>query len=223
MALKDFLSESLEKIKDSLKEPEGVDVVLLEKASESAPEYIREIIKNREITIPHSIIEAQLKEQVKEVKSTKDGIEIVVNKNQSMMNMDVKVRVVIESINLRKTKLTFLIDKIDLETANDSNFIQKVITPILIPLIKLIIESIIKEQIKNLSNSNITIKEKAFGGNLEMVCDFSNVPHIEKIKQEIPVINKSLVDFVEISEIVHTDNGVLVKFDIIKKEEQQQN
>ena len=71
MALKDFLSESLEKIKDSLKEPEGVDVVLLEKASESAPEYIREIIKNREITIPHSIIEAQLKEQVKEVKSTK--------------------------------------------------------------------------------------------------------------------------------------------------------
>ena len=214
MALKDFLSENLDKIKDSLKEPEKIDEVLLEKASKSAPEYIREIIKNREITIPHSIIEAQLKDKVKEVKSTKDGIEIVVNKNQSVMNMDIKVRVVIQSINLRKTKLNFLIDKIDLETANDSNFIQKVITPILIPLIKLVIESIIKEKITNLSNSNITIKEKVFANNLEMICDFSNFPKIEKIKQEIPIINKSLVDFVEISEIVHTENGVLVKFDI---------
>jgi len=197
--------------------PVGINEETLNKLVPLAPKWVQNIIKNKEVIIPAEIIENKLKNKVKKVDITKDGILITANKQTKLMNIDVSFKIIITSINLKRLNLKFLIRDINIEKSKDANLIQNILTPILIPLSKIIIESIIKEKILNLSNEDILFKESILGENLELVCDFSNVEKAKLIKQKLPIVEKSIAEFVEVSRIEHLDNGVKIKFDIVKE------
>ncbi|WP_456469862.1 hypothetical protein [Caminibacter sp.] len=196
---------------------EGIEEETLNKLVPLAPKWVQNIIKNKEVIIPAEIIENKLKNKVKKVNITKDGILITANKQTKLMNIDVSFKIIITSINLKRLNLKFLIRDINIEKSKDANLIQNILTPILIPLTKIIIESIIKEKILNLSDKDILFKESILGENLELVCDFSNVEKAKLIKQKLPIVEKSMAEFVEVSRIEHLDNGVKIKFDIVKE------
>jgi len=196
--------------------PVEINEETLNKLVPLAPNWAQNIIKNKEVLIPSEIIENKLKNKVKKVDITKDGFLITANKQTKLMNIDVSFKIIITSINLKRLNLKFLIRDINIEKSKDANLIQNILTPILIPLTKIIIESIIKEKILNLSNEDILFKESILGENLELVCDFSNVEKAKLIKQKLPIVEKSIAEFVEVSRIEHLDNGVKIKFDIVK-------
>ena len=197
--------------------PVGINEETLNKLVPLAPKWVQNIIKNKEVIIPAEIIENKLKNKVKKVNITKDGILITANKQTKLMNIDISFKIIITSINLKRLNLKFLIRDINIEKSKDANLIQNILTPILIPLTKIIIESIIKEKILNLSDKDILFKESILGENLELVCDFSNVEKAKLIKQKLPIVEKSMAEFVEVSRIEHLDNGVKIKFDIVKE------
>jgi len=166
MGLFDELKKVAQEKINSYLPPYGIDEETLNKLAPLAPEWAQNIIKNKEILIPAKIIENKLKDKVKKVNILKDGILITTNKQTKLMNVDISFKIIITSINLKRLNLTFLIRDINIEKSKEANFIQNVLTPVLIPLIKIMIESIIKEKILNLSNEDILFKENILGENL---------------------------------------------------------
>jgi len=182
-----------------------------------APAYVTDIVKNKEISIPGKLIQEKLKDKVKNVNIAKDGIIITANNANIFSNIDVSFTFIITSINLKKLTLNFLIKDINIEKSKESNFIQKILTPVLIPIVSVIIENIIKEKILNISNDEIKFQVNEKNNNLEGICDFSNVQNAKLITQKIPIINKSLAELVEVESIEHLDNEIKIKFNIIRE------
>ena len=229
MALNDLLNKAKEVAEKKLTEKVEKVLAEAEKSGEEkekeknnllktflplAPKYIQDIINNKEILISNSIIEKRLKDKVKSINFSNEGIELVVNKENTLINLDVNFKLIIQKINLKKRTFEFFIKDIDIKKADESNFIQGVISVVAIPLVKTLIEGIIQEEILNLSNAELKFTNKFLGKNLEMVCDFSGVEKTKMFFVELPIIKKSFVDIVKIENVYHTDEGVKLGFDV---------
>jgi len=229
MALNDLLNKAKEVAEKKLTEKVEKVLAEAEKSGEEkekernnllntflplAPKYIQDIINNKEILIPNSIIEERLKDKVKSINFSNEGIELVVNKENTLINLDVDFKLIIQKINLKKRTFDFLIKDINIKKADESNFIQGIISSIAIPVVKTLIEGIIQEEIQNLSNAELKFKNRFLGKNLEMVCDFSGVEKTKMFLVELPIIKKSFVDIVKVENVYHTDDCVKLSFDV---------
>jgi len=208
------LNQHLNEFEKSEDEKEEDREKLLKAFLPLAPNYVQDIMNNKNVTIPKKLIEEKLKDDVQEVKVTTKGIELVVNNSSKFTNMNVNFTIVIKSINLRSSKFVFEIKDIKLSKADESTFFQVVGTIIIKPLLTLIIESIVKNKIEELSISDLTFKNKIFGDDMEMVCDFSNLKQLDMLKTKLPIIKKSFVNMVNIDRVTHQEDGLNLGFEV---------
>ena len=208
------LNQHLNEFEKSEDEKEEDREKLLKTFLPLAPTYVQDIMNNKNVTIPKKLIEEKLRDDVQEVKVTTKGIELVVNNSSKFTNMDVNFTIVITSINLRSSKFVFEIKDIKLSKADESTFFQAVGTIIVKPLLTLIIESIVKNKIEELSISDLTFKNKIFGDDMEMVCDFSNLKQLDMLKIKLPIIKKSFVNMVNVDRVTHQEDGLNLGFEV---------
>jgi len=208
------LNQHLNEFEKSEDEKEEDREKLLKAFLPLAPTYVQDIMNNKNVTIPKKLIEEKLRDDVQEVKVTTKGIELVVNNSSKFTNMNVNFTIVITSINLRSSKFVFEIKDIKLSKADESTFFQAVGTIIVKPLLTLIIESIVKNKIEELSISDLTFKNKIFGDDMEMVCDFSNLKQLDMLKTKLPIIKKSFVNMVNIDRVTHQEDGLNLGFEV---------
>ena len=208
------LNQHLNEFEKSEDEKEEDREKLLKAFLPLAPTYVQDIMNNKNVTIPKKLIEEKLRDDVQEVKVTTKGIELVVNNSSKFTNMDVNFTIVITSINLRSSKFVFEIKDIKLSKADESTFFQAVGTIIVKPLLTLIIESIVKNKIEELSISDLTFKNKIFGDDMEMVCDFSNLKQLDMLKIKLPIIKKSFVNMVNVDRVTHQEDGLNLGFEV---------
>jgi len=216
LAKEDLINKLEDVIANSIEEKEEEKENAISAILQFAPDYVKNIVEKKEITISSEVIKNKLKDKIKDglkdIKVDEKGIFVLVNKKEKGVNIDVSFYVLIETINLKKGRATFIINDINLNVAENATFIEKIVTSIVKPLVVMIIESIITKEILNVSNDEIRFKKGLFSSKLELICDFSNLEKYRLLTKELPVIKKRVVDIIKIESISHTKNGLVLKF-----------
>lgn len=173
------------------------------------PEFVKNILTSKSILIPKILLLDNIQRQlasIPEIESsfavfTESGIEIAIIYKKYWLTTNVNFVVKIERIELNsRQKIYFSISGLRLTA---SGLIEK----ITLALVSSFIESLIDQKLSDLSTDEINMSKE----NEVFICDVSEVRKLKAVNKNIPIINRSVLEILQIEKITHQENGILLR------------
>ena len=185
----------------------------MREAIKSLPAHLSSLLTKQEILLPISVIENQITKVIakteditlQNIDSTNEGIVIKITVKKLFSNVQVKVLIAIEQVILSSDIQQIIF------TVNDTNFSgANILDKIIAAIAALIFKQFVKKDANIITSDSINISVS----NNIYTCDLSNLPGVELGKINIPILDKTLFDTIDINSVEHTVEGIKIRLGI---------